>query len=103
MNCAKARLRAYPPSGLTSRMIGFPATCRNVVPTPSAKIHASSSANPGARSAGTITATPLIARPSRSSRFLPMRAPSTPPGTLNTAKAMKTKKGNSVESTLLSR
>ena len=44
MPWAKLRLRLYPPSSLTSRMIGLPATCRNVVPMPSTKMQASKTA-----------------------------------------------------------
>ena len=38
MNCAKVRLRAKRPSSDTSRMIGLPATCRRVMPTPIRKM-----------------------------------------------------------------
>ncbi len=97
------RFRGYAPAGLTSRMMGFPATCRKVVPTPSAKMQASRSAKLGARSAGTRTAAALMARPTASTLFLPACAANTPAGTLKTAKATKTKNGSSVDTTLLRR
>ncbi len=51
---------------------------------------------------GTSTATALSPRPSSNRFFLPMRAASTPPGTLKTANAMNTKNDSSVATTLLS-
>ena len=44
MPCAKLRLRLNAPVGLTSRMMGLPETCRNVVPTPRRKIQLNNSA-----------------------------------------------------------
>jgi len=83
-------------------MIGLPATCRKVVPTPSTKMQASNRPNPGSVRHGTSIATAFKPSPSNNSFFLPMRAASTPPGTLNTAKAMNTKNGSRVATTLLS-
>src|SRR5262245_23881461 len=101
MPCAKAKLRPYQPSALTSRMIGLPETCRNVVPIPSRKMQPNSNGKVGACSDGIRQAIAFRPRPSNKSFFLPILAASTPPGTLKTAKAKKTKNGINVEMTLL--
>ena len=48
----KGQVAAVAPAALTSRMIGLPATCRKVVPTPSRKMQPSSSRKLGAWSDG---------------------------------------------------
>ena len=102
MPWAKLKLRPYAPCALTSRIIGLPATCRNVVPTPRRKMHASNTVNVGGCSEGMRQATAFSPKPSNSSFFFPTRAANKPPGTLNTAKAINTKKDSIVDITLLS-
>ena len=101
MPCAKAKLRLYWPSALTSRMIGLPATCKNVVPTPNRKMHPNRTGKLGIITDGITSEAALRPKPRSNSLFLPMRAASRPPGTLKTAKAMKTTNGNNVDITLL--
>ena len=99
--CAKAKLRLYWPSSLTSRMMGLPATCRKVVPMPNRKIQPKRTGKLGIIIDGITSEAALSPKPRSNRFFLPMRAASKPPGTLKTAKAMKTTNGNNVDITLL--
>ena len=93
-NCARLRLLAKRPGSDTSRMIGLPATCRNVVPTPSTNTPASSSAKPGTTTVGTRTPSATRARASSIMFFFPIRAAKTPPGTLKIANATNANAGS---------
>ena len=53
----EGQVAAVAPSRLTSRMIGLPATCRNVVPTPSKKMQPRETAKLGGYKDGITTAT----------------------------------------------
>lgn len=93
---AKLKFRLNAPLGLTSRMIGLPATCKKVVPMPRTKMHSNNSVNPGFMTLGIRVDIELRPKPSKRSFFMPILPAMRLAGILKTAKAIKTKNGSKV-------